>query len=300
MPGVLSGRIAALRKERGLTQEQLGKLVGISSLAVSKWEKGGSPDVELLPVLAEQLGVTIDSLFGLDGGEKIDVNDAVSRWISTVPQGQRLDRLCRLVWAAAGHTVADGSGDLTDLSRYASNCQGKPVEINGKSYLMLDRTRVLLDEGLLLGIRADDMSYAAIFPEPEAGWERFLESNSLYRRFFALLAKPHCLELLEYLHSRPGRFERSFTAGAVAKQTGFDCAEVEGLLDSLAELHLLVETEMETEDGLFRSYCLYECEGLIPFLSFAYWLLAGGGITGGIHERSAPILRGEKWMEKEN
>ena len=64
MPSILSERIAALRKERGLTQEQLGKMVGVSSQAVGKWEKGGTPDVELLPILSRQLGVTIDNLVG--------------------------------------------------------------------------------------------------------------------------------------------------------------------------------------------------------------------------------------------
>lgn len=49
----LSERIAVLRRERGLTQEQLGQLVGVSAQAVSKWEKGGAPDVELLPTLAD-------------------------------------------------------------------------------------------------------------------------------------------------------------------------------------------------------------------------------------------------------
>ena len=73
MPGILSERIAALRKERGLTQEQLGKMVGVSYQAVGKWEKGGAPDGELLPVLSRQLGVTIDALFGLEGGEQVDV-----------------------------------------------------------------------------------------------------------------------------------------------------------------------------------------------------------------------------------
>ncbi len=81
MSGVLSGRIAALRKERGLTQEQLGKMVGVSSQAVGKWEKGGAPDVELLPLLADKLGVTVDALFGLEGGSKINVEQTVSSWL---------------------------------------------------------------------------------------------------------------------------------------------------------------------------------------------------------------------------
>ena len=81
MVGKLSERIAALRKERGLTQEQLGDLVGVSAQAVSKWEKGGTPDVELLPVLSRQLGVTIDALFGMEGGEQENPADAVGRWL---------------------------------------------------------------------------------------------------------------------------------------------------------------------------------------------------------------------------
>ena len=60
----LNERIAALRKERGFTLEQLGQMVGVSAQAVSKWEKGGAPDVSLLPAVADALGVSIDSLFG--------------------------------------------------------------------------------------------------------------------------------------------------------------------------------------------------------------------------------------------
>ena len=57
----LNERIAALRKERGFTLEQLGQMVGVSAQAVSKWEKGGAPDVSLLPAVADALGVSIDS-----------------------------------------------------------------------------------------------------------------------------------------------------------------------------------------------------------------------------------------------
>lgn len=79
MPQILSERIAALRKERGLTQEQLGRLVGVSSQAVGKWEKGGAPDVELLPILSRQLGVTIDALFGLEDGPQEALQDTLAR-----------------------------------------------------------------------------------------------------------------------------------------------------------------------------------------------------------------------------
>ena len=38
----LAGNIQAMRKARGLTQEQLATAMGVTVGAVSKWEKGGS------------------------------------------------------------------------------------------------------------------------------------------------------------------------------------------------------------------------------------------------------------------
>ena len=63
MNKTLGTRIAELRKEKGLTQEELSKQLGLSSQAVSKWEKDIScPDIMILPSLAKILGVSIESL----------------------------------------------------------------------------------------------------------------------------------------------------------------------------------------------------------------------------------------------
>lgn len=62
---LLAGRIAQLRKEAGMTQEQLGNALGLTYQSVSKWENGLScPDVQLLPQLADLFHVTLDDLFG--------------------------------------------------------------------------------------------------------------------------------------------------------------------------------------------------------------------------------------------
>jgi transcriptional regulator with XRE-family HTH domain len=56
-------RIAALRKNKGLTQEKLAEVLNVTGQAVSKWEKGNTlPDVSLLPALARVLGTSIDLL----------------------------------------------------------------------------------------------------------------------------------------------------------------------------------------------------------------------------------------------
>ena len=56
-------RIARLRKEKGMSQENLAERIGVSAQAVSKWENDQScPDISLLPRLTKLLGVTADEL----------------------------------------------------------------------------------------------------------------------------------------------------------------------------------------------------------------------------------------------
>lgn len=60
----INENIRVLRLQKKLSQEGLGELLGVSAQAVSKWEQGiTSPDISLLPAMAECFGVTIDSLF---------------------------------------------------------------------------------------------------------------------------------------------------------------------------------------------------------------------------------------------
>lgn len=55
--------IFKLRKKKKITQEELGKYIGVSTAAVSKWESGNSyPDITFLPVLAAFFEVSIDEL----------------------------------------------------------------------------------------------------------------------------------------------------------------------------------------------------------------------------------------------
>lgn len=56
-------KIQALRKGRGLTQEQLAARLGVSRQAVSRWELDETlPDTQNLLPLKETLGVSIDTL----------------------------------------------------------------------------------------------------------------------------------------------------------------------------------------------------------------------------------------------
>ena len=57
-------KIASLRKQQNLTQEQLARALDISVPAVSKWENGATmPDISLLAPIARMLHTDINDLF---------------------------------------------------------------------------------------------------------------------------------------------------------------------------------------------------------------------------------------------
>ena len=65
----IGGFLKELRKERGITQEQLAETLGVSSRTVSRWETGSNlPDLDLLMILADYHGVELREL--LDGERK--------------------------------------------------------------------------------------------------------------------------------------------------------------------------------------------------------------------------------------
>lgn len=60
-------RIAQLRKERGMSQEELGEAMGVSRQAISKWESDAAlPEVEKLIALSRLFSIPVGQLLGVE------------------------------------------------------------------------------------------------------------------------------------------------------------------------------------------------------------------------------------------
>ena len=63
----IAERIKLYRDEKRLTQNEFGKMMGVSAQAIYKWEKGICyPDILFLPYLAQIMECAIDDFFILD------------------------------------------------------------------------------------------------------------------------------------------------------------------------------------------------------------------------------------------
>ena len=71
-------KLQELRRQKGLTQEELAEILYVSRTAVSKWESGrGYPNIDSLKAISKYFSVTIDEL--LSGDEMISVAEEEGR-----------------------------------------------------------------------------------------------------------------------------------------------------------------------------------------------------------------------------
>lgn len=107
---VLAGNIQRYRKLSGFTQEALATKLGVTFQAVSKWENGkSSPDVLLLPAMAEAFGCSIDALFSYNPKIKnVENSDYVIKQIkSQIGDRESAEKFLSII-------AMDSSSDLTD------------------------------------------------------------------------------------------------------------------------------------------------------------------------------------------
>ena len=85
-------KLLELRKQKGLTQEELAASVYVSRTAISKWESGrGYPNIDSLKAIAKFFGVTMDDL--LSGDELLTLAETDNKQKKSM-----IEILCLVFW----------------------------------------------------------------------------------------------------------------------------------------------------------------------------------------------------------
>ncbi|MBQ9106676.1 MAG: helix-turn-helix domain-containing protein [Clostridia bacterium] len=136
----IAKNIIALRKSKGITQEQLSEALNISAQAVSKWETGTcQPDTLTLPLIAEYFNVSIDYLYygkDMTYGELYEkVFQKVLNNHSQMDKGSYEDALRIFGYAHHGisHGNLRGRSFIYDGPAHISNENGISL-LSGKGY----------------------------------------------------------------------------------------------------------------------------------------------------------------------
>lgn len=227
MESVFANQVFGLRKAKGITQEQLANVLGVSAQAVSKWENGSYPEGDLLPKLADYFEVSIDYLYGRDKGD-VSVNqrivDEIKKIFREKPEDSQkdtdyLEKLLDLNWAA--HI-----GSWTNQDDYYSR-PSYDIETGRAASL------VVTGDGLSYLRMNNDLEYHFSVKEPKEGFATFFENRKEMAEIFSFFGDKDNLLVVYMLMTMTG--EQVIEPGVIAKRVGLDIEKVKSALHFLTD-----------------------------------------------------------------
>ncbi len=240
---MIGDQIKKYRLRKGITQEELGKTVGVTTQAVSKWERGGVPDAEIIPSIADTLGVTTDMLFGR-GSTATTENTIIKELCLLNDSNARFKKAFSLLYAiGTGLPGLETDGIKEDE---LENIRTK----NGLSYY----ARMCVDEGIIDAKMNTDSRYFFMMGEPENGLANFFQDPDALTGVFSLFSDKDILKILFFMYSRQN-FPVSLSV--IASKTGIEINKAEVLMTKLCDHHLAYCSYTETDQGNLKTYTFY-------------------------------------------
>lgn len=280
-----------IRKEKGITQEQLADKVGVSAQAVSKWELSSYPDPQLLPAIADFLGVSIDELFGRPTEKEISIYERAMLETYNMPYDdegakKRLECAYHLVRATImGSCGCNSYGVIpenvfTDDNRYGQ-------------YSLYVR-----ESGFIFGRLNAVFPFMLVMPEPENGYDDVLAYKSDYVKLFEFLGKPNALRTLYYLAGRSTTI--FFKIDTLTKELGISRENAKEIIEQLLEFKLIWEATLDggskDNEKIYQYLADYT---LIPFLAFTHTLLnRPSSFNYSTSWREKPFFKNDTYKEK--
>ncbi len=289
MENSFNSSLKRIRKEKGITQEQLADKVGVSPQAVSKWELSSYPDPQLLPAIADFLGVTIDELFGRAPEKKMSVHTRAMLELYDMTQNndsaqKRLEYAYQLVRASVmGCCGCNEFGDIPDNVRASEY----------SSYSLY-----LRDAGFIFGRLNANLPFMLVMPEPEKGYDDVLAYNKDYVELFNFLGMPNALRVMYFLAGRSTTI--FFKIETLTSELGISRDNAKEIIQKLLDFNFIWEATLDS--GTKESEKIYQYLAdytLIPFLTFARTLLnRPNSFNYQTSWREKPFFKNDTYKEK--
>ena len=274
----IGNKIRDLRMARNMTQAELGQVVGVSMQAVSKWERGGIPDIGILIMLADYFRISLDELLGRTAAPAASTNDQIYHAVFAAKEEDAFEVACDACWAAM-----KGITGIPAIENMGYSASGSANPENS-------RCRISTNSGIAYGIIGEDAHMLSLMPEPEDGFSTFLGSLEDSISLFRFLSDPDTLKLFRYIGTKSHTL---FSRSLAQQDTGIHECKLTQIFQAFTERGWLTCESADTDSGpvtLYRSLCR---EPFIFFQIFAreltvnprYWYLSS------ISRRTKPLIQ---------
>ena len=219
-----STTLQTLRKNRGVTQEQLATHLGVSPQAVSKWENGSYPDGDLLPQIADYFEVSIDYLYGR-GKDDVSIEQQLLEAIKGInippdyDHSEHMDRIMKYIWAM-------------QLGLWPENKQYFERTRSEGNHVIVS---TLFDKSGFNFFRLNkNLEFFTIMKRPEKGFASYFKVTDELTELFAFLGKKENLKVLFYLLSLDAG--NGVSVSTIAKKVGISEEQAEEAIGHIKKM----------------------------------------------------------------
>ena len=254
---VIGEQIKKARMEKGITQEQLGQMIGVTTQAVSRWERGGTPDAELLPRISDLLDVSLDTLFGR---EEQSYALSLARKLCQMKRDEAYHYAFSICWAIEIGLL----GNINVIDDFMNKFIDDSVSTkeNHLDYF----SKVIDDDGFSNVRMSPDLRYFFLLMEPKSRLRDQLSDQEALREVFSLFADEKLLRILFFLYSLPCM---PVATSLISSRTGMELKEVDRCMDALCSHNLATHTVVATAEGNMNAYNFRRESFAVPLLCFA-------------------------------
>lgn len=272
----LSQNIKSLRQGKGMTQEQLAGVLGVSAQAVSKWETSETyPDGALLAPLADALDTSLDLLFDRTETSVPDVSARLWALIDRAPEEERIHLLRALGWQME-------KGLFNTLMPITPGYAPEELSSGKRSY-------ILSDHGFTQISNNPTAPFFSVFDEPAEGFGAALGDGEDIRRICAAMACPETMRAILFIHSKEPWY--LLDGEVLARECDIPAEKLEGVLADLGELCLIKRQKLEVDGKTLELYSTRPSHKMIAMMLFARELHYWSGYSYQSQHRSKPYIR---------
>ena len=244
--------IAALRKKKEMTKETLEAEIGVSSQDVSKWENGTNlPDIQLLPLLADIFGVSIDTLYGrVKDKSELDIPGVFEECCEAI-----MDTIGTAFYNAMRHDIQGGVEVPTfDVDEYLQRYKAQLKY----AYDGILRSAVVQKDSV---VYYHQQFGGLLMRKPENGWGSILKDDAAAKLINLLADRNFMAFLAEVIKSK----KNTFTASSICRRCGIE--HTAALEEKLAESELFVIKKVEIDEREVAVYDLFSSDRMFLILN---------------------------------
>ncbi len=247
----IGNRIKELRVKNKVTQEELSKVLQVSTQAVSKWENGGSPDLELVPSIATYFNVTTDYLFDMKNSDIVNIDKKVAKYIQSFNLENRMNVVYDLAFKMSIATRGDEIEDQEEFDELIKNDDMFSTIIGSEGIAI---TSLAKDNKIFICLPKDDKS----------NYSKMLLSRDSQRKLCEYLSDELFYNTLVFLHSRNGV---NFTEQLLIDNLNITYDEAKSVLEKMEEFKIVSCADVPINDTTMKLYAVLQNPQIVGLIA---------------------------------